>query len=87
MPNPFNEMNPSNPMNASNMAAARNIYQTLMNASNPMAAFQQYAMRNPKLRPIMDAFKQGHTPQGVFNEMCKQRGIDPDEFIKKLQQR
>jgi hypothetical protein len=84
MSNPFNTLNPANPYNANNMAGFRNIYQTIMNSNNPMQIFQQFAARNPALQPALNMFRQGMTPEQVFNSICQQRGINPQEFLRNI---
>lgn len=86
MSNPFNTLNPNNPMNANNMAGIRNAYQMLRNSNNPMYVFQQMAQNNPQLQPIANMLKQGGNPQQIFFSMCRQRGIDPQAFIKQITQ-
>lgn len=77
MPNPFNTMN----MNPN--FQLKNMYQLLMNSQNPMAMFQQMAVQNPRLRPIVEMLR-NKSPQEVFNSLCQQRGVNPDEFIKNI---
>lgn len=81
MSNPFNTLNPINNMN---MGAIQNAYQMLANAQNPMQVFQQMAMQNPQLQPIMNMLRNGANPQQIFNSMCQQRGINPNEFIRSI---
>lgn len=84
MSNPFNAINPSNPYNANSMANLRNMYQMLTQSSNPMQTFQQLAMNNPKLQPVLNMLKQGANPQQLFINMCQQRGINPQDFLRNL---
>ena len=84
MSNPFNVINPANPMNANRIGQMRNMYQTFQNAKNPMALFQQMAMRNPQLQPILNMMRQGMNPNQILNQICQQRGIDPQELIKMI---
>ena len=84
MSNPFNTLNPANPYNSNNMAGIRNIYQTMMNSRNPMQMFQQMARNNPNLQPIVNMLNGGANPQQIFNSLCQQRGINPQEFLKQL---
>ena len=84
MSNPFNAINPANPMNTNNMASIRNAYQMLMNAQNPMQLFQQMAASNPQLQPIVNMLRGGMNPQQIFMNMCQQRGINPQEFLKNI---
>ena len=84
MSNPFNALNPNNPYNSNNMAGIRNIYQMMMGARNPMQMFQQYAQNNPALQPALNMLNSGMNPQQVFNTMCQQRGINPQEFLRNI---
>ena len=77
MGNPFSELNP---MNGYDFNSLRSI----MRSSNPMQVFQSLAMNNPRLQPIMRALQGGANPRELFDSMCRQRGIDPNEFIRRL---
>lgn len=77
MPNPFNTMN-TNPN-----FQLQNMYKALMQSKNPMQVFQQVAMTNPRMRPIADMLKH-KSPEEVFNTLCKQRGVDPQQFLKSI---
>ena len=79
--NPFNVINPNNPMNANRIGQMKSMYQAFQNAKNPMALFQQMATRNPQLQPVMNMLRQGMNPNQIFNQVCQQRGINPQEFI------
>ena len=67
-----------------NMQNLKSMYQMIMNSSNPQALFMNLARQNPQLRPIANALSQGVSPQQVFNQMCQQRGINPQDFINTL---
>ena len=60
------------------------MYQAFQNAKNPMALFQQMAMRNPQMQPILNMVRQGMNPNQLFEDLCRQRGINPQEFINML---
>ena len=83
MANPFN--NSTNPMQNYNMSEIRSMYQTIMNSKNPMQMFVNLASRNPNMRPIVDALKNGANPKSLFESMCKDRGIDPNAFLNSIQ--
>lgn len=74
MPNPLLQNNPND---------LRNLYKAMQNG-NPMQMFQQIAMKNPNMQPILNMLNNGANPQQLFYQMCKQRGINPDEFIKNI---
>ena len=84
MSNPFNVINPNNPMNSNRIGEMRNMYQAFQSAKNPMALFQQMAMRNPQMQQIYNMLKQGGNPQQLFENVCRQRGINPQELIKMI---
>ena len=84
MGNPFNSLNPNAQFNANQMAGFRNMYQLLTQSSNPVQTFRQLAMNNPNLQPIVNMLNQGANPQQIFNNMCQQRGINPQEFLRNL---
>ena len=80
--NPF--VNKMSSLPNMNMANIRNMYQMLMNSNNPQQLFMNMARQNPQLQPIAQALNNGANPQQLFYELCKQRGIDPNEFIKNV---
>ena len=84
MSNPFNALKPNNPYNNNNMAGVRNIYQAMTQSGNPMQMFQNLAMRNPQMQPVLNMLRNGANPQQVFNSLCQQRGINPQEFIRNI---
>lgn len=84
MANPFNIINPSNPMNANRIGEMKSMYQAFRNTNNPIALFQQLAGRNPRLQPILNQLKNGANPQQLFNQVCQQRGINPQELMNML---
>lgn len=85
MSNPFNTINPQNPYNVNNMAGIRNLYQSFRNSgNNPMQLLQNMAMSNPQLQPVFNMLRNGANPQQVFMNICQQRGINAQEFIRNL---
>lgn len=80
--NPFNSLNMKNPMNMSNMNYFRGIYQMLANSGSPQQVFDNVVKNNPNMKPIVDLMNKGANPKDIFEDMCRQRGIDPQEFIK-----
>lgn len=84
MPNPFASLNRANPINQFNMPQLRNAYQMLSGSRDPMSVFSQMAMGNPQLQPVLQALRSGQNPQQLFNSMCQQRGINPQEFLRSI---
>lgn len=82
--NPFNNINPANPMNTNRIGQMKTMYQAFQNAKNPMALFQQMAMRNPQMQPILNMLKSGMNPNQIFNDLCRQKGINPQELLNML---
>lgn len=78
MPNPFNMQN-TNPN-----LQLKNIYKMLTESNNPMQMFEQLAIRNPNMQPILNMLRSGNNPEDVFKTLCKQKNIDPQQFIKSI---
>jgi hypothetical protein len=78
MPNPFNV----NPIN--NYGSYKDAYKMFSQSKNPMQLFMNMASQNPNLQPIMNLIKSGKNPEMVFNQLCQQRGINPNEFLKNI---
>lgn len=73
----------SNPLLQPNYSQMKELYNA-MKSGNPMQMFQQMASRNPNMKPILNMLNNGANPQQVFYQICQQRGINPDEFIKNI---
>lgn len=78
MANPFNVQN-----NNTNYQLS-NIYKMLIGANNPIITFKQLASQNPQMEPIVNMLNGGMSPQQIFNNLCQQRGVDPQQFIKSI---
>ena len=78
MANPFFMQN-SNPT-----SQLHNIYKLMTQSNNPMQAFSELASTNPNMKPIIDLLHKGANPKDIFNDLCKQRGINPNEFINSI---
>lgn len=55
------------------------------NSSNPMMVFEQIAIQNPSMQPIIAALRNGASAEQVFRSECNKRGINADQFIASLQ--
>lgn len=73
----------ANPLLQPNMNQMKELYNAMRNG-NPMQVFNQMAQNNPNMKPILNLINNGHNPQQIFYQLCKQRGINPDEFIKNI---
>lgn len=70
-----------------NPQAAQQIRQmasALRAVSNPQAALAQMAQQNPQIASIMQMCK-GKSPQVVFEEQCRQHGLDPNDAMQQIQ--
>ena len=70
-------MGGNNPMTA--MAQAINVLNQIKQNGNPQAAINAMAQQNPNVKKAMEMC-QGKNPQQVFEQMCRQNGIDPAQF-------
>lgn len=80
MPNPFNVFNSVLP----NLNNIKNVYKAMSQSQNPYQMFLNLAGNNPQMQPIVQAMQNGGNPQMIFNQMCQQRGINPNDFIKSI---
>lgn len=76
-------MNPLGNNTPGNLAPLKNMMSMLQAAQNPQAVLQMLAQKNPQMGQVMQLV-QGRNPQEVFYEMCKQRGINPDDILNQL---
>ena len=67
----------NNPMGA--MMQAMQMVNKLKQAGNPQAAVEQMAQTNPNVKKAMDMCI-GKNPKQVFEDMCRQNGMDPGQF-------
>lgn len=66
-----------NPMSA--MMQAKQVINQIRKSGNPQAALNQIAQSNPDIKQAMDMCK-GKNPQQIFENRCRQNGIDPAQF-------
>lgn len=77
MPNPFKQSTPGN------IAPIKNMMQMLNGAQNPQAVLQMLAQKNPQMAQVMQLVG-GRNPQQVFYELCRQKGVNPDDILNQL---
>ena len=83
MGNPF-YMGGSSTMNGINMQQVKQIYSMLRNSNNPNYLLNQMASQNPQLRQTINLIKSNGNYEQIFRDMCKERGIDADEFVRQM---
>ena len=81
MANPFFRNNMGGGIN---MQQVRQIYGMLKNSNNPQALMNQMLQQNPQLAPTINLIKANGNYEQVFRSMCKERGINADDFIKQM---
>lgn len=79
--NPFNVINPNNPLNNNRVGQMKNMMNMFKNSNNPKYLFEQMAMRNPQMQPIVNAIRQGKNPNQLFEEICRSKGINPQDLV------
>ena len=67
----------NNPMSA--MMQAIGVINQIKKTGNPQAALNQMEQDNPNIKQAMDLCK-GKNPQQIFENGCRQNGIDPEQF-------
>ena len=90
MPNPIMEQinsgrtGPTNQLKQQ-LQPVKQALQQVMNLSNPQAMLNQMLMSNPNTQQAINFIKQaGNNPASAFVTLAKQKGIDPQEFMKEL---
>ena len=83
MGNPF-YTGGSSTMNGVNMQQVKQIYSMLRNSNNPNYLLNQMASQNPQLRQAINLIKSNGNYEQIFRDMCRQRGIDADEFVRQM---
>ena len=83
MGNPFYDANNQNGM-YNNAEMFRNMYRAIQQSNNPSQMFIDILGRNPQMQPVLNAMQSGVKPQDIYIEMCKQRGINPQDFLKSI---
>lgn len=78
MPNPFKQSAP-----VGSLAPIKNMLAMLNSAQNPQAAFNMLAQKNPQIAQVMQLVG-GRNPQEVFYELCRQKGVNPDDILNQL---
>lgn len=84
----FNGNNNSNNPNQNNNFPQVNPqmrqFMSLMQGKNPMDVLNQYAQNNPQMQPVINMLKNGTNPEQLVRSICKERGINVDEFMKQF---
>lgn len=89
MGNPFVDMfgqrqaQPMQQNNVSNLGPIKNIMQMYKTAQNPQMLLQSLAQQNPQFAQVLNLVN-GKNPQEVFYQMCKARGVNPDDILNQL---
>lgn len=64
---------------------AKQALRQIMNLNNPQAMMNQILMNNPNIHEALNFIKQaGNNPQTAFINLAKQKGINPEDFMKEL---
>ena len=81
----FGSQNPQNPQ-PRGMENLKQMMQMFKSASNPQMFIQSMMQNNPNSANIMQLIQaNGGNPKAAFYALAKQRGINPEDFLKALQ--
>lgn len=73
-------------MGKQNINGYVNLAKMVRGANNPQAMFQNLLGRIPGLGKAVNLInKYGHNPKDVYYNLCKEMGVDADEFLKQFQ--
>ena len=83
----YQQLNPTRaplPSNLSNIKQMMNMFKSAQNPQQMMATLTQ---NNPQMKDVMTLIQNSNmTPKDLFYKMAQQKGVNPDEVIKALQQ-
>lgn len=71
------------PTNTSNIQQIKRMMNMLKSIQNPQAAINTLAKENPAIANIIQ-MSNGDL-KGTFYKMCQEKGVNPDDIIKQLQ--
>lgn len=74
----INMLNKSSQPSLSNFS---NIANMLKGAKDPKSILEKMAYSNPQANAIMNMIKKGNNPRDMFYNLCKQKGVNPDDVI------
>lgn len=85
MANPFFNGNNSIPMGSGiNMGQVRQIYNMLKNSNNPNQLLDNMLRQNPQMAQTINLIRNNGNYEQIFRNMCKERNINPDDFIRQI---
>lgn len=58
-----------------------NIANMIKGAKDPKTILEKMASNNPQANMIMNMIKNGNNPRDMFYNLCKQKGVNPDDVI------
>ena len=70
--------------NGINMGQVKKIYDMLRNSNNPNLLLDNLVKQNPQMAQTVNLIKSNGNYEQVFRNMCQQRGINDDEFVKDM---
>ena len=70
--------------NGINMGQVKKIYDMLRNSNNPNLLLDNLVKQNPQMAQTVNLIKSNGNYEQVFRNMCQQRGINADEFVKDM---
>lgn len=85
MANPFFNSVPTQ-FHGIDMGRVKQIYNMLCGSSNPNQLLDQMTAQNPQLAQTVNLIRANGNYEQVFRGICKERGINPDEFIRVITQ-
>lgn len=72
------------PNSGINMGQVKQIYNMLRCSNNPNQLLDQMIAQNPQMAQAINLIKSNGNYEQVFRSMCKEKGINADDFIKQL---
>ena len=83
----YQQLNPTKTQLPSNLANVKRMMNAFKGISNPQQMMATMMNQNPQMKDVMSLVQNSNmSPKDLFYKMAQEKGVNPDEIIKALQQ-
>ena len=83
----FQELNQTRIQSPNNLSNIKNLMNTVKGIQNPQQMMATLAQSNPQLRNVLSLVQNSNmSPKDLFYKMAREKGVNPDDILKALQQ-
>lgn len=62
----------------------RQMFDMVKSSKNPQQMVMNMMSQNPQMKPVIDTLKSGGNPKAMFYQVCKSKGIDPEQILSMM---